>query len=91
MSQVNRIGSDRLEPMIVGPISLSFICDLSRRLLHKLRLSKLRILLLSYYFELHDLLMLVSMMKGSYKIKLPIKSNTKPNDNILFTNKKILQ
>ena len=46
MLQVNRIGSDRfevekqeivsltLEPMVIGPIFLSLICDRSRRLLH---------------------------------------------------------
>ena len=32
--------------------------------------------------------MLVSILKGSYKIKLPINSNTKPNDNLLYTRQK---
>ena len=41
---------------------------------YKQRLTELRLLPLLYYFELHDLLMLVSMLKGSYNIKLSIKS-----------------
>ena len=51
-------------------------------LTYKQRLTELRLLPLSYYFELHDLLMLISMLRGSYNIKLPIiKSNTKSNDD----------
>ena len=45
---------------------------------YKEKLTELRLLPLSYYFELNDLLMLVSMLKGGYNIELPIKSNTKP-------------
>ena len=30
------------------------------------------------------------MMTGSYNIKLPIKSNTKPNDDLLLTRQKDL-
>ena len=57
---------------------------------YKQRLIELRLLPLSYYFELHDLLVLLSMLKGSYNIKLPIKSNTKPNDDLLLTRQKDL-
>ena len=57
---------------------------------YKQRLTELRLIPLSYYFEQHDLLMQVSMLKGSYNIKLRIKSNTKPNDDILLTRQKDL-
>ena len=61
-------------------------CDKS----YKQRLIELILLPLSYYFELRDLLVLVSMLKCSYNIKLPIKLNTKPNDDLLFTRQKDL-
>ena len=51
----------------------------------KQRLTELRLLPLSYYFKLHDLLVLVSMLKGSYNIKLTTKLNKKPNDDLLLT------
>ena len=54
------------------------------------RLTEMRLLQLSIYSEIHDLLMLASMLKGSYNIKLPIKSNTKPNDNLLLKRQKDL-
>ena len=52
--------------------------------------TELRLLPLSYYFELHDLLRLVSTLKDSYNSKLPIKSNTKPNDDLSLTRQKDL-
>ena len=54
------------------------------------RLTELRLHPLSYNFELYDLLSLVSMLKGSYNIKLPIKTNTIPNDDHLLTRQKDL-
>ena len=50
---------------------------------YKQRLSTLKLLPLSYYFELHDLLMLISLLKGSYNIKIPIKTNN--NEGLLST------
>ena len=55
---------------------------------YKQKLTELRLLPLSYNFELHDLLLLVSMLKGSYNIKLPIKTNTIPKDDLLSTRQK---
>ena len=48
---------------------------------------------MSYYFELHDLLMLVSILNGNYNIKTPIKlhktdeyqSCTRQNEQIIIT------
>ena len=57
---------------------------------YKQKLTELRLLPLSYNFELHDLLLLVSMLKGSYNIKLPIKTNTIPKDDLLSTRQKDL-
>ena len=39
------------------------------------RLTELKLLPLSHYFELHYLLMLISVLKGNYNIKIPIKLN----------------
>ena len=50
---------------------------------YKQRLTTLKLLPLSYYFELHDLLMLISLLKGSYNIKIPIKTNN--NEGLLST------
>ena len=47
----------------------------------------MRLLSSSYYFELHDLLKLLSMLKGIYNIKLPIKLNTKSNAGLLLIKK----
>ena len=57
---------------------------------YKQKLTELRLIPLSYYFELQDLLMLVSMLKGSYNIKPPIKLNTKPNGDLSLTRQKDL-
>ena len=48
---------------------------LGRRETKYKELSKLKLLALTFYFELHDLLMLLDLMKGSFNIKLPIKPN----------------
>ena len=50
---------------------------------YKQRLTTLKLLPLSYYFELPDLLMLISLLKGSYNIKIPIKTNN--NEGLLST------
>ena len=50
---------------------------------YKQRLTTLKLLPLSYYFKLHDLLMLISLLKGSYNIKIPIKTNN--NEGLLST------
>ena len=50
---------------------------------YKQRLTTMKLLPLSYYFELHDLLMLISLLKGSYNIKIPIKTNN--NEGLLST------
>ena len=50
---------------------------------YKQRLTTLKLLPLSYYFELHDLLMLISLLKGSYNTKIPIKTNN--NEGLLST------
>ena len=42
---------------------------------YKNRLSELRLLPLSCYFELHDLLTLIILFQGNYNIELPIKLN----------------
>ena len=42
---------------------------------YKSRMAKLKLLLLSYYFELHDLLTLLTLLGGKYNINLPIKLN----------------
>ena len=54
---------------------------------YKERLKKLRLLPLTYYFELHDLLTLTALMLGSSNIKLPIRQtvnaiNTRQNELI---------
>ena len=38
-------------------------------------MAKLKLLSLSYYFELHDLLRLLTLVGGHYNINLPIKLN----------------
>ena len=38
-------------------------------------MAKLKLLPLSYYFELHDLLTLLTLLGGNYNINLPIKLN----------------
>ena len=42
---------------------------------YKSRMAKLKLLPLSYYFELHDLLTLLTLLGGNYDINLPIKIN----------------
>ena len=42
---------------------------------YKSRMAKLKLLRLSYYFELHDLLTLLTLLGGNYNIILPIKLN----------------
>ena len=42
---------------------------------YKSRMAKLKLLPLSYYFELHDLLTLLTLLGGNYNINLPIKLN----------------
>ena len=59
---------------------------------YKKRLIELKLLPLSYYFELHDLLMLVSILNGNYNLKIPIKlhkmdedkSGTRQNKQIII-------
>ena len=42
---------------------------------YKSRIAKLKLQPLSYYFELHDLLTLLTLLGGNYNINLPIKLN----------------
>ena len=42
---------------------------------YKSRMAKLKLLPLSYYFELYDLLTLLTLLGGNYNINLPIKLN----------------
>ena len=42
---------------------------------YKKRLAKLRLLPLFYYLELHYLVMLTTLLRGNYNIKLPRKLN----------------
>ena len=51
---------------------------------YKSRMAKLKLLPLSYYFELHDLLTLLTLLGGNYNITLPIKCavNTQQNELI---------
>ena len=54
---------------------------------YKSRMAKPKLLPLSYYFELHDLLTLLTLLGGNYNINLPTKLNecavnTRQNDLI---------
>ena len=42
---------------------------------YKSRMAKLKLLPLSYFFKLHDLLTLLTLLGGNYNINLPIKLN----------------
>ena len=42
---------------------------------YKSRMAKLKLQPLSYYFELYDLLTLLTLLVGNYNINLPIKLN----------------
>ena len=42
---------------------------------YKNRLSELKLLPLSYYFQFHDQLTLIILFQGNYNIELPNKSN----------------